>query len=136
MRRSILLNLLLVIATTIAGCSSGASDVPPLGKVTGLVTMDGQPVVGAVVEFQPANGRPSSGTTDDQGRYELIYTNELHGAIVGSHKVKISTPQYVLYNDASTTENKESIPAKYNTQTTLSAEVTAGSNDIGFQLTK
>ncbi|WDI41074.1 carboxypeptidase-like regulatory domain-containing protein [Bremerella sp. P1] len=62
----------------------------PVGKVTGVVTKGGQPLPDATVTFYPIGGRPSFGTTDADGRYELIFTESVDGAMVGTHKVNIS----------------------------------------------
>lgn len=68
--------------------------------MSGTVTLDGKPVeAGYVVEFVPhteegtvdSDKNPSSGTTDESGRYELKYGGtERKGAIVGRHGVTIS----------------------------------------------
>ncbi|MCA9015868.1 MAG: hypothetical protein KDA77_11095 [Planctomycetaceae bacterium] len=116
------------------GCGGGgADDQPELGTVTGVVTMDGQPLANVVVSFEPAQGRPSIGKTDDSGKYELGYLNASKGAVIGSHTVSISTPQ-----EAPTPAGqayKDPIPAKYNSKTTLKGEVKAGDNTINFDLT-
>jgi len=77
-----------------AGCHH---DVVP---VSGRVTLNGQPLAGAVVTFQPMADRnsprpPATGSvghTDTQGRFSLrlIEPNQL-GAAVGDHTVTIST---------------------------------------------
>ncbi len=59
----------------LAGCGP-SSDVPKLAPVHGVVTMDGKPLANATVRFIPESGRPSVGVTDEQGRYELNYTDE------------------------------------------------------------
>lgn len=115
------------------GCGGGGgSDQPDLGTVTGVVTMDGQPLANVVVTFSPENGRPSVARTDESGNYELGYLAETRGAVIGKHTVSITTPQ----------ENptppgqvyKDPIPAKYNTKTTLTADVKEGANTFDFQL--
>jgi len=73
----------------VAGCGK-PSDYPDLFPVSGSVTMDGQPLDGARVSFVPNGARPSSGTTDSSGRYELQYTGEYAGAVAGKHRVSIS----------------------------------------------
>ena len=39
--------------------------------------------------FYPANGRPSWGVTDEEGRFSLHYTRGREGAVVGKHKVTV-----------------------------------------------
>ena len=82
---------LLLILTCCLGCSGG-SDVE-LGKVTGLVTMNGEPLADAIVVFKPAEGNPSTGRTDSNGNYDLTYLGNSPGAIVGKHSVRITTGQ-------------------------------------------
>ena len=71
----------------LVGCDSG----PATGLVSGVVTIDGKPIGGAVVNFYPTDGRASTGTTDANGQYELAFTRQKMGAVLGSHKVTITT---------------------------------------------
>lgn len=73
------------------GCGGG-SDLPELGTVAGLLTDGGKPVAGATVEFYPEKGSPSFGTTGPDGRFEMSYGSGLPGAVVGQHKVRVTTP--------------------------------------------
>jgi hypothetical protein len=76
--------LALVIA--LVGCGSGVE----LGGVKGRVTKNGQPQPKMWVEFRPAaGGRPAEGYTDSGGQYELRYTGERAGALVGTHRVRV-----------------------------------------------
>jgi hypothetical protein len=59
------MNALSLLAS--AGC--GDPDAPEIARVTGTVTRGGKPVPNLVVNFMPAEGRPSWGITDDRGRY-------------------------------------------------------------------
>ena len=109
------------------GCGSGN-----MGSVTGTVTADGKPLAGAVVTFSPQpEGRPSSGRTDDNGKYELIYSRSEKGAVIGEHIVRITTA------DEGGDYGKpipETLPAKYNVRSELKEQVAAGKNVIDFQL--
>ena len=61
----------LMLLGSILGC--GDSN---LGRVTGTVTMDGQPLGDAYVIFKPLTGaRLAAAKTDKLGRYELILTS-------------------------------------------------------------
>ncbi|NUQ61665.1 MAG: hypothetical protein HUU20_04200 [Pirellulales bacterium] len=76
-----------------AGCQDGDSRLVP---VAGVVSVGGEPLAGAVVEFEPVPGRagdlnfnPSSkGTTDEEGRF-VLKTSFGSGAVVGEHTVKV-----------------------------------------------
>ena len=120
-----------------AGCSSRPRDQPPLGRVSGRVTLDGQPLPGVEVNFAPMSGRSSGGITDDQGRYSLVYVGATNGAKVGKHTVFIAWPPDEsdgAVNSAQKSRARPRIPARYNQKTTLSADVTAGSNTFDFAL--
>ena len=74
--------LAVAIGLSVAGCST--SDQPQLGTVHGKVTLDGQPLAGAIVVFSPvAEGRQSFAETNAEGEYELIDLRDTRGAIVG-----------------------------------------------------
>jgi hypothetical protein len=69
----------------IAGCGS---DRPPLGSLTGTVTLDGKPVQYAGLMFSPVDGgRPSVGGTNEKGEFEAMYVYGVPGAIIGKHRV-------------------------------------------------
>lgn len=115
---------ILVAAAALAGCRS--SNRPELAHVGGRVTLDGQPLAGAMVGFQPQKGHASRAMTNADGRYELIYLRDIKGAVISSHKVTIVT--------ADEMHPKERLPARYNRQTNLTAEVKAGTNTFDFAL--
>lgn len=113
------------------GCSGAAKGFPDLAPVTGVVKLDGQPLANASVIFIPAKGAPSGAITNADGRYELRYRNGDPGAAMGEHRVQISTDlEGTMARDA------EKVPRKYNTQSELTANVTAGANQVDFDLTK
>jgi hypothetical protein len=119
-----------LLTVSVVGCSQGGAD---LGQVEGTVTLDGQPLANAVVEFQPeAEGRPSMGSTDSSGHYELMYTRDTPGAMIGKHRVRIELSDS---DDEPGAEPALAVPEKYNAETELSEEVAAGSQTIDFTLT-
>ena len=122
----------LALAGLIAGCNS--EKLPKLGRVNGIVTLEGQPVADARVQFEGANaGEPSSvGKTDATGKYELFYSRGHKGATIGEHAVYIST--YEPATDDNPQEKKETIPAKYNSKSELKSTVKRGTNKIDFTL--
>jgi hypothetical protein len=61
----------------------------PTVKVTGAVSVKGQPAEGVQVTFLPANGRPASGVTDSQGKFELSTFTQNDGAMPGEHTVTL-----------------------------------------------
>ena len=122
----------LALALLASGCRRG----PRLGTVTGTVTLDGKPLANAQVEFQPTAGAPPSyGTTDALGRYELRYTKEKLGAVVGGHIVRITTQTTAV--DPETGEEyqiPQRVPEKYNYRSELVRQVTPEPNIIDFRL--
>jgi hypothetical protein len=126
-----------IIGLVLLGCGKG--DTPELGRVEGTVKLDGAPLPNARVEFHPVKGgRPSVGTTNDDGHYVLEYKTDVRGALVGMHRVRIRTYREgdADAEDESQRETvPETVPAKYNAETTLQKEVTPGSNEpIDFDL--
>jgi hypothetical protein len=121
--------LLLIIA--IVGC--GNSD---LGSVDGTVRLGGQPLENAIVTFTPVTGgRPAAGKTDSQGHYQLIFSRDDEGALIGEHTVSISTYGEHLADDGeSSVVIPEKVPTRYNTNTELKAKVEGGSNTLDFDL--
>ena len=81
-----------VLSVLVSGCGGRPGDQPELAPVTGVVTLDGAPLVGKDIVFSPASGRPAMGRTDEHGAYELWYTVDYKGAIIGSHNVHFGTP--------------------------------------------
>ena len=82
--------------------TAGCGGEPAICKVTGTVKSAGQPVVGIIVNFVPAEGRPSWGLTDANGTFKLHYTRDQEGAVRGPHKV------YFTYKPIS--PDKEGLP--------------------------
>ncbi len=118
------------------GCGSGG-DTPPLGQVTGTVTLNGEPLDGATVEFQPDNGRPSIGMTDAEGQYSLLFRADTPGALVGTHTVRITSQRGRSGGEGGEPVVKarpETVPREYNDGSSLSVEVTEGSNTHDFEL--
>ncbi len=139
MDRSTCLTILAVVCLALlpaAGCSDSG---PALGTVSGTVTLDGNPLPNAEVEFQPvAEGSPSYGTTDENGHYELAYGVGKPGAMVGKHEVRISTYRQDAADDEGLSpaiEYPELLPPKYNEESELTREVKSGSNEgVDFDL--
>ena len=81
--------LLVGLIVSINGCGSKQ---PEVVEISGTVTRNGTPIAGLQLNFEPVQGRPSWGATDENGRYTLSYTRDQDGARVGTHKV------WVIYN--------------------------------------
>lgn len=118
-----------LLALACVGCAQSGPDI---ASVEGTVTMDGQPLADVTVVFIPENGRPAGATTDAQGKYVLTFTEGRTGAIPGKNKVTISS----LRDSGEGPDGKpiparpETIPMKYNSQTTLEFNVEPGKKNI------
>lgn len=110
------------------GCAPG-----DIGTVEGVVTLDGQPLPNATLEFYPdAGGGFSAGITDDQGHYELHFGRDDMGAVIGEHLIQIRTAE--LGGGDYGSSEPERVPAKYNNQSELRRAVEAGHNVLDFDL--
>lgn len=113
------------------GCDKG----PAVAPVTGVVTQNGEPLNGAMVEFQPDKGAPSYGYTDESGRYEIQYQTNRMGALLGHHYVSVTTEGEVTDPKTDMAVNvPELVPAEYNEETTLEYEVKSGKNTFDINI--
>ena len=122
-----LLALLCLTLSTYSGCSSG--DRPELGYVTGTVTLDGQPMPDAMVQFYQKGLRPSKALTKADGSYELVYLRNIKGVALGQHTVYIDR-----VTEHEVTPKNLRLPECYNTQSELIAEVKPGANVFDWPL--
>jgi len=113
--------------------------------VSGVVTLDGKPYGKAVVTFQPIGtegnsnpGRGSSAYTDENGRFVLMCDQNIKGAVVGKHRVRIMTrgndvvtqnPDTGTPDDAPTGRKVDPIPAEWNALSTKDFDVPPGGTD-------
>lgn len=149
--RSLFGAFMLAMALGTLGCGTATdSDRPTTYPVSGTVTMNGQPVADANVNFQLADGtRGALGVTDAQGRYELTTFTAGDGALPGEYSVVITKyekappgteaseddPDYDPFAPAF--EPKNLLPERYaNPQTSnLSATIAEEPTTVDFQLT-
>ena len=111
-----------------AGCNNAGPQTYP---VVGTVTLDGQPLKEADILFLPLDPAlgPDAGQIRD-GRFAFR-------AKAGRKRVEIRTSRPVRINTAmgETTIWKNSLPARYNSQSTLQADVTPqGLNKFTYEL--
>ena len=100
-----------------AGCAETYNFAP----VSGTVTLDGQPLSGALVSFEPLKtgestevGYGSYAECDVEGRFKLKSLQGEEGAIIGPHRVFITTFKGDLGSKGETIiKSKEKVPAKY-----------------------
>jgi hypothetical protein len=152
MLRSVMLGLCCGLLS-INGCGPGG---PTLAPVKGVVKLDGEPKSKLLVTFTPtAGGQQALGTTNENGEFQLN-TNGRKGALLGEHKVSITTvkdaPAAAPSSAASGPSGgdayknqariapaefklpKELIPDKYNKNTELVRQVEGSGNNFDFDL--
>ena len=110
----------------------GCSGNPNLAEVSGTITLDGKPLPKAMITFTPSSGGATSfGKSNDSGHYRMMFGENEPGAWIGANKVSIRTGDVLPDNSGSV---PELVPAAYNSNSTLTKDVVAGSNTIDFEL--
>lgn len=127
----------------IAGCGPRGAQRDAL-PISGMVTLDGQPLKSGYVVFEPKGGQPTqSGGMISDGVFNVPAQ---HGAAPGAYSVAIfaegetapiqATPGTPEYEAAAARKSTNKIPPRYNFNTQLTAEVTRdGENHFAFELT-
>ncbi|MBA4032105.1 MAG: hypothetical protein C0478_14610 [Planctomyces sp.] len=132
------LPLLCLIAT---GCGSGALPFQ-LASVKGTVTYKGKPLEKGLIRFLP-----DTEVVDGQVAGKMAFSNisqgsysipAERGATVGKNRVEIvgyrETGKTTQVETAIIKEEVQFLPEKYNTSSTLSANITPGENTLDFDL--
>lgn len=117
-----------LLVLVFGGCDSG----PRLHSVTGNVTLDGAPLPEGDIIFAPVDVSqgPEAGKVKD-GKYELKSREGKMKVRINASKIK---PGGAL-GAAGEPVAEEYLPAKYNSETTLEAEVkSSGTNTFDFPL--
>src|SRR5262245_16132973 len=133
-----LLSCLALACGMASGCGSG------LAEVSGVVTLDGQPLRGGsgdtrvTIQVQPAsgNGSTSIGLADENGIYKLG-TGSKTGIPPGEYLVSCSASQLVLARDGKTSAGARRItdPKYANAKTSgLKFVVAPGKNEFNIPL--
>jgi hypothetical protein len=98
--------------------------------VTGVVKLDGKPASDVIVSFESETiSKNAVGTTDENGKYELMYGKNIKGAPIGMCTVrfmrKMNPEKGIMIDD---------IPVKYNRESQEKREVKAGKQEFNFEL--
>lgn len=142
----------MVIGLVALGCGKPKADYSLVDLVAGrgTVTLDGQPLSGAVVIFEDLlDGTFSYGLTDAAGQYVLQFDSEMQGVKTGKKVVRISTTRKLVGLNAKPGQGEEGdegseaaasgveqVPDRYHRNSELTVEVTAVSGDFDFDLTR
>jgi len=127
--------LAFVLAT---GCGR-RPDLPPMAKVSGTVTLDGQPLSYGMVQFVPdasqgTEGPPGVGRIDEKGRFTITTAGE-KGAVVGHHRIRVKSEE--PFNEEALSVGQTLLPERYNDHkiSGLTTEVKAGEkNQVTLKL--
>ncbi|MBN1911319.1 MAG: hypothetical protein JW818_16370 [Pirellulales bacterium] len=124
-----------VVAAICPGCSEGRY------PVQGAVTFDGKPIDEGTITFEPADGQgPTTGARIVAGKYELTgdsaaWPGKKTVRIIAVRKTGRKVRDEFSASGAMIDEVQRYIPDIYNTNSTLSCEVTPdGLNQIDFHL--
>ncbi|XZE36734.1 hypothetical protein SH501x_002318 [Pirellulaceae bacterium SH501] len=156
MRSLLSFGLILVASISIAGCGDSG---PALAPVKGKVMMYGKPYAKGLVVFEPIGGGPAgTSRTDENGDFE-IWSAGKKGAMIGDHKVVVTTimdapveaapvaptssddPAYMAQASGNNMAQykaaekiKEPIPAKYNKNSELKCSVPSGGTQFDIDI--
>ncbi len=145
LKNSFTLMLACVFVTLGLGCSSGLD--PDYGKlglvdVSGTVTLDGSPLSGVQVVFEESPFIYSSGVTDANGRYSLMFDSRKSGIVPGEKTVRIKPGAPQTENkggegddpDLKSAKAVSAIPDCYNKNSILKVKVNQSDKSFDFQL--
>ena len=104
---------------------------PKIVRVSGMVTIDGQPLTYGHVQVIPAGFRPASGRLGGDGRFVLTTNEPNDGCAVGTHPVVILASESIS-NDVT----KWHAPSKYADVKTsdLTVTITGPMDDLKIEL--
>jgi hypothetical protein len=126
-----------VLATVGCGVGKKSPQYAALGlvEVSGTVTLDGEPLEGAMVVFEnPQDKTLSFARTNGAGGYKLMFNSEKSGCTPGRKVVRV-TPYREPDADPDDLPKDSRIPARYGRQSELTADVSDANRTFDFALT-
>lgn len=114
----------------VSGCGDGR---PGRVKVSGNVTLDGEPLTTGSVTFKPAaGGRIGVGNIESDGKFLVSMYVAGDGLPTGKYLVAVSS-----YEDINDTTRRWVAPKEYSevTSSGLTAEITEETDSMNFELT-
>ena len=113
------------------------AESPQFGSVSGRITLDGQILKGAKIEFIPVDepGAKVTVKTNRLGRFTIVagQARNRPGIKTGDYKVSITT--FLESPDENIIDFLEEVPAKYNSETTLTTTIDGDQpNKLNFDL--
>ncbi|MDR0328442.1 MAG: hypothetical protein LBI05_09125 [Planctomycetaceae bacterium] len=147
--QKIQLLIVVIVGLMIAGCGPKGISTQ---YVEGIITLDGEPLDGALVTFYPvqADGRTAAGISNEMGVYKLTADGGLpeKGAVEGNYRVTVSKMEVRFMDNPRQTPAQENdrvspysvqeiiTPKNYSLldKTPLTATVNKGKNDLPFDM--
>jgi len=144
--------LLAIAVLPVIGCNSGGgqADYSSIGlvAVTGTVTLDDQPLEGAVVFFEAPDMTAAYATSDAEGNYAMKFNSEAMGVPPGPKVVRISTTASTGESEAFEEEDddaksqrkkkprdpNEKVPDAYNSKSIINVDVDTSRDVYDFAL--
>jgi hypothetical protein len=122
----------LVFSVGAAGCSRG----PAMAKISGEVTMDGQPLKEGRILFTPEDGQgQTGGSTITDGKFLVEVPPAKMKVQINANQVIGKQPAYEgAPNSPMIDIVKEIIPKRYNDQTELKEDVKPGAQSVKYEL--
>jgi hypothetical protein len=140
--RGILAICLAAIFSASPGCAGSGDDLDR-EAVSGTVMLDGEPLVGGAIQFFPATNAGGvavgGGSPVENGRFSIARE---YGLVPGSYKVAINAAEPETAGAKTKgaarkgrVQVRDLIPARYNSETTLKAEIDkGGTSSLTFDL--
>lgn len=129
-------------ALALVGCGGEPADTLPRRPIEGVVTLGGKPVEVATIQFLPGDPGQEAVLGFAEVRQGKFAIDRAKGLVPGTYRVVISSVPPAAPMDPNAEPGKpskrpkETIPAKYNEQTTLTVKVSPeGPNQFEFPLT-
>jgi hypothetical protein len=123
------------VLALLLGC--GAEDNLPREAVSGAVSIEGKPLKTGLITFLPSEDVPTQGgAAVVEGKYSIARNQ---GLVPGKYRVVISSPEDKPEQMIDKTNNapglppvpaKEVIPAQYNNDSLLTAEIKPGAKNV------
>ena len=119
----------------LVGCGGSGSGLQKV-VISGTVTLDGNPIVDGNVRFYPIEG--TKGAVSGGPIHDGVYTAHGKGGVpVGRHRVEIQAYRPAKGQPSSSEGAliEQYLPARFNENSTLTAEVSPESEKLDFALT-
>ncbi|MCG8449443.1 MAG: hypothetical protein MI725_07680 [Pirellulales bacterium] len=125
----------------LASCGTPSHE-QEVARISGRITVEGQPLKHGRITFSPATGRAATGVIQEDGSYQLSTYGKHDGAILGMHRIAITAHTNRDEVNASLESDrpvklKSLIPKRYAAGGTsgLTFEVKSGGSDnVDFDL--